>query len=296
MTDLKQFQPAPAAAEGSAGLSELERVELDLLVQGLYRVHRVDLRSYAPASLQRRLRRWLVLQGLPSFSAALHPLLRDAALVQTLLQQVTVGVTEMFRDPEVFGRLRSEVLPHLATSLAIKVWHAGCASGEEAFSMAILLREAGLEARSRIYGTDINEAALERARQGAYALESLRLATRNYQASGGQASFGDYYRVDQGLALMDPSLKHAMVFANHNAVGDADFGEMDLILCRNLLIYYDREAKAHCFTLLDRSLRVGGFLVLGAQETLELQSIAGRYQELAPGSRIYRKITATPAR
>lgn len=275
-----------------AGLTELDLIELDLLVQGLKRVHRLDLSAYAPASLRRRMRRWLQSQGLPSFAAAMHPLLRDAAMVQPLLQFVTVGVTEMFRDPAVFKLLRSEVLPQLATSLGIKIWHAGCSSGEEVYAMAILLREAGLEARCRIYATDINEAALERARTAAYSVEAMRLATRNYQASGGLQSFGDYYRVDQGSAFMDPDLKRGMVFANHNAVGDADFGEMDLILCRNLLIYYGREAKAHCLKLLDRSLRVGGFLVLGSQETLDLQPISGRYQEVGLNSRIYCKTAA----
>lgn len=274
----------------SQGLSEIDLVELDLLIQGLRRVHRIDLSAYAPDSLRRRLRRWREHQGLKSFAEAIHPLLRDAALVQSLLQFVTIGVTEMFRDPAVFKTLRAEALGELSTSLNIKVWHAGCSSGEEVYAMAILLREAGLLERSRIYATDINESALERARQGCCRIEAMRLATRNYQASGGLQTFGDYYRVENGIAKLDPQLRTGIVFANHNAVGDAEFGEMDLILCRNLMIYYDREAKLQCLNLLDRSLRIGGFLVLGSQETLGLSPMNDRYQELGQGLRIYRKL------
>jgi chemotaxis protein methyltransferase CheR len=273
-------------------MNKLELIELDLLVQGLLRVHGIDLRSYTAASLQRRMQRWLESQHLSSFSSALHPLLREPAMVQTMLQFITIGVTEMFRDPDIFKLLRSEIVPQLATSPRVRIWHAGCSSGEEAYSMAILLREAGLDMRCQIYCTDINDASLAAAQAGSYKLDSVRLATSNYQLSGGTQSFGDYFRVHLGMAVMDPALRKSMIFANHNVVSDADFGEMDVILCRNVLIYYGREAKLHSLRVMDSSLRVGGCLVLGSHETLELSPLAARYEEIALGSRIYRKLRA----
>lgn len=274
------------------GLTELELIELDLLVDAVLRVHGIDLRSYAAASLQRRMQRWLESRNLPSFSSALHTLLREPAMVQSLLQFITIGVTEMFRDPQVFQLLRSKVVPQLATSSRVRVWHAGCSSGEEAYSMAILLREAGLDIRCQIYCTDINEASLATAQAGTYKLDSVRAATTNYQLSGGMQSFGEYFRVHMGLAVIDPTLRKSMIFANHNVVSDADFGEMDLIFCRNVLIYYGREAKLHSLRIMDSSLRVGGYLVLGSHETLDISPFGTRYQELVSGSRVYQKLRA----
>jgi chemotaxis protein methyltransferase CheR len=278
--------------ETRRSLSELDLIELDLLVEALLRVHGIDLRSYAPAPLQRRMLRWLESQHLPSFSSALHTLLRDPAKVQILLQFITIGVTEMFRDPEVFQLLRNKIVPQLATSTRVRVWHAGCSSGEEAYSMAILLRESGLEKRCQIYCTDINEASLAAAQAGNFKLDSVRVATTNYQLSGGMQSFGEYFRVHLGLAVIDPALRKSMLFANHNVVSDADFGEMDLIFCRNVLIYYGREAKLHSLRVMDSSLRVGGYLVLGSHETLDISPLNTRYEELVTGSRIYLKLRA----
>ena len=236
--------------------------------------------AYAPEVLARRFQRWKDNKGFPSFSAALHPLLRDPAMMQSLLQFVTIGVTEMFRDPNVFKLLRSNVVPQLATSVRTRVWHVGCSSGEEAFSMAILLFEQNLHSHSQIYATDINETVLTSARSGTFKLESMKKATSNYHLSGGTRSFGDYFRVHQDKAVMDPMLKGSIVFANHNAVSDADFGAMDIIFCRNVLIYYGQSAKLYCLKLLDSSLRIGGFFGFGIARNLRVISTSRQLRRI----------------
>jgi len=268
----------------------LEQIELDLLIQGLLRVHGIDLTAYASPPLRRRLDAWLRHQGHQSYAQALYPLLRSPTLLQEMLQAVLIGFTEMFRDPPVFALLRQQVLPRLATSANINVWHAGCASGEEAYSMAVLLQEAGLGKRSRIYATDINEAGLDKARHGMLNAAQWQRAASNYKASGGAASLDDYFQMQAQQACPAAELQRQLVIAKHNAVRDANFAQVDLLLCRNLLIYYGSQTKDQCLQFLDRSLRNGGFLVLGLHETLALHPMAGRYAEVQAQSRVYRKL------
>lgn len=268
---------------------ELEDIEIRLLLGGVREVYGYDFFGYAEASLKRRIRQWLSTSGFPNLSVAQASLLRDAALFELFLRSLTVNVTEMFRDPLFFKSLREQVLPFLATYPFIKIWNAGCATGEEAYSMAILLHEAGLAGRYRIYATDINEAVLQKAREGVFRLADFQNFTRSYQKSGGQGEFSNYYMARYERALLMPELKQDIVFASHNLAADVEFGEMNLILCRNVMIYFKPALKERCLELFNRSLVPGGFLCLGTKEVLDGRAIAPKYSEVVAGQRIYRK-------
>lgn len=267
----------------------LQQIEMQLLISGLAQVYGVDLSACCAEPLERGMRRWLYHSPYPSFAHAIPDLLHQRNLAQALFGQVMVSVSEMFRDPQLFLQLRRQWLPALATQPSLNIWHAGCAAGEEVYSMAILLREAGLERRSRLYATDINDQVLQLAGEGRYSAASMARAAANYQASGGEGDFADYYRTEQAYAYLDPSLRRNMVLAAHNLLFDADFAAMDLIFCRNLLIYYQPSCRYHILDLLNRSLKDGGLLILGSSETLGDWPHAVQYQELERGSRVYCK-------
>ncbi|MBV6323347.1 CheR family methyltransferase [Duganella violaceipulchra] len=267
----------------------IEDVEIGLLLQGVRQVYGHDFGGYAEASFKRRLRLWLASSGHATFSQAQARLLRDPACFETLLQGITVNVTEMFRDPPFFLALRQKVIPFLQTYPFVKIWHAGCASGEEAYSMAILLQESGLAGRYRIYATDLNEAVLRRAREGIYPLKAMQAATRNYQLSGGTASFADYYTACYDNAMLASSLREHLVFVQHNLVTDSDVGEMNLVLCRNVMIYFKAELKDRCLRLFEHCLQPGGFLCLGMKERLDGRPQGRQYERFAPHLSIYRK-------
>lgn len=272
--------------------TELATLEMRLLVEGIQAVWGHDFRNYAESSLKRRMGHWLAESGYRTFSEAQSKLLRDRRLFESLLQAITVNVTEMFRDPPFFRALREHVVPVLRTYPFIKIWHAGCASGEEAYSLAIVMHEEGLSGRYRMYATDINELVLRRAASGMVATADMQKHTRNYQQSGGRASFADYYKVGAGGTALMPELLRDIVFAPHNLAVDQEFGEMHLVLCRNVMIYFKPALKARCFGLFDSSLVPGGFLCLGLKETLvatDLPPQCARYEEIAPRMRIYRK-------
>ena len=268
---------------------ELIDLEIKLLMEGIYQVYGYDFRDYSEASLRRRLTQWLSGSGFATFSLAQSQLLRDRVLFNTLLRGLTVNVSDMFRDPAFFKALRDQVVPHLQTYPFVKIWHAGCASGEEAYSMAILLLEEGLEGRFRIYATDINEEVLRKAREGIYPLKEMQRFTRNYQKAGGKCSFSDYYTARYDHAILNARLKENMVFAAHNLAVDADFGEMNLILCRNVMIYFKWPLKERVLRLFDNSLAPGGFLCLGTKESLDNHEISGRYEAITQRMQIYRK-------
>ena len=274
---------------GAMPVSEVENLEIRFLLEGLQHIYGYDFREYADASLRRRLTHWLAEAGFADFSLAQSRLLREPGLFRSLLQGITVNVTEMFRDPEFFKAVRTQVVPFLKTYPFVKIWHAGCASGEEAYSMAILLNEEGMAGRYRLYATDIDEAVLERAAEGIIPLADMRRSTRNYQQSGGHASFSDYYSARHDSAILASELKRNIVFAPHNLAADAEFGEMHVVFCRNVMIYFKPALKERCLRLFDNSLGPGGFLCLGTKETLERSDIGGRYDELARPLRIYRK-------
>ena len=268
---------------------ELEDVEIRLLLEGLQRVYGYDFRDYAEASIKRRLGHWLAESAFATFSQAQSDLLRDPQLFASLLQGITVNVTEMFRDPAFFKAIREQLVPFLKTYPFVKIWHAGCATGEEAYSMAIVLNEEGMAGRYRMYATDIDEAVLQRAQEGVLPMAEMQGYTRNYQKSGGRASFADYYTARYDRAILSAELKAGIVFAPHNLTSDAEFGEMNVVLCRNVMIYFKPALKERCLRLFDSSLLPGGFLCLGLKETLDGRETRGAYQELAPGLRIYRK-------
>ena len=268
---------------------DVENVEIRLLLEGIQQVYGYDFRDYADASMKRRLTHWLAESGFGTFSAAQSRLLRDPRVFESLLRGITVNVTEMFRDPAFFRALRAQVVPFLKTYPFVKIWHAGCATGEEAYSMAILLNEEGMSGHYRMYATDINEAVLQRAAEGIVGLADMQRFTRNYQKSGGIGSFADYYTARYGRAVLSGTLRKDIVFAPHNLAADSEFGEMHVVLCRNTMIYFKPALKERCLRLFDSSLLSGGFLCVGLKETLEGKSVGSRYQELVPGLRIFRK-------
>jgi len=267
----------------------VEDIEIELLLEGLQRVYGYDFRDYAEASIKRRLTHWLAESAFDTFSQAQSQLLREPTLFFSLLQGITVNVTEMFRDPSFFRALREQVIPFLKTYPFVKIWHAGCATGEEAYSMAILLNEEGMAGRYRMYATDIDEAVLARAAEGVMSMAEMQKYTRNYQKAGGKASFADYYTARYERAIISPELRKSIVFAPHNLAVDAEFGEMNMVLCRNVMIYFKPALKERCLRLFDNSLLPGGFLCLGLKETLENRKMGDRYDELLPMTRIYRK-------
>ncbi len=267
----------------------VEDLEIRLLLEGIHHVYGYDFREYAQSSIKRRLTHWLVESGFDTFSEAQSQLLRDRSLFENLLRGVTVNVTEMFRDPAFFKVVREQVVPFLKTYPFVKIWHAGCATGEEAYSMAILLNEEGMEGRYRMYATDINENVLHTAEEGVMPLSEMQLFTRNYQQSGGTSSFANYYTARYDRAILSASLKKDIVFSSHNLATDAAFGEMNMVLCRNVMIYFKPPLKERCLQLFDDSLLAGGFLCLGLKETLERKTINATYEELASNMRIYRK-------
>lgn len=268
---------------------EVEDIEIGLLLEGVFQVYGYDFREYGEASLRRRLTQWLNTSDFANFSEAQARVLREREVFIGLLEGITVNVSEMFRDPQFFKALREEVVPHLKTYPFIKIWVAGCATGEEAYSLAILLDEEGLEGHYRIYATDINEKVLRQAQEGIYPLDRMQQFTQRYQKSGGKRDFADYYTARYDRAILARQLRDHTVFASHNLAVDAGIGEMQMVLCRNLLIYFKTALKERVLALIDRNLANGGFLCLGMKETLSGRGIAGRYREMARGVRIYRK-------
>lgn len=268
---------------------ELFDIEIRLLLNGVRQVYGYDFTDYSEASIKRRITQWFASSGYDNLSFAQSVVLRDREAFDSLIRGITVNVSEMFRDPAFFKALREEVVPHLKTYPFVKIWHAGCASGEEAYSLAILLEEEGLNERFRMYATDINNEVLQKAQEGIYPLKDMQRYTRNYQSAGGKGTFSDYYSARYDHAIMMKSLRDRIVFASHNLAVDADFGEMHLILCRNVLIYFKPTLKERVLRLFDACLVPGGFLCLGLKETLDGRRIASRYAEKVPRMRIYRK-------
>ncbi|MCP4695055.1 MAG: protein-glutamate O-methyltransferase CheR, partial [Desulfobacterales bacterium] len=241
---------------------ENQKIEIDLLLRAIYLKYGYDFRSYARASVRRRILHRLALSGFDSISHMLHEVLRDKAVFETLLMDLSINVTEMFRDPSFYKAFRRRVIPLLKDRSYIKIWHAGCSSGQEVYSMAILLKEEGLYENARIYATDFNEEVLLKAKEAIYPIDRLKDYTRNYKAAGGLESFADYYTARYDYVIMDRSLKKNILFSDHNLVTDGVFGEMDVIVCRNVLIYFNRELQNRVLTLFLDSLGERGFLCL----------------------------------
>ncbi len=269
---------------------ELEAVEIDLLLEAVFRRYGYDFRSYARASVVRRLRQLLEQTGIASIGELIPKLLHEPAFFQELLAAFSITVSGMFRDPEFWFSLRENVAPLLRTYPFIRVWVAGCACGEEAYSMAILLKEEGLAAHATIYATDINDQALATAKEGIYPLRQVREYSENYQKSGPHDSFSRYCHASHDHVIMSRELKKSITFAKHNLVSDQVFAEMHLILCRNVMIYFNQELKDRVLRLLDSSLIRSGFLCLGAKESLRFSPSDSLCEEIDSRNKIYRKL------
>lgn len=268
---------------------EIEAIEIDLLLEAIYRRYGYDFRNYARASMERRIQHGMERLGCQQVSELTRRILYEPAFFQELIASFSITVTEMFRDPEVYAFLRRQVVPYLATYPFIKVWHAGCATGEEVYSLAIMLAEEGILERTTIYATDFNETALQTAREGIYPIDRLKGYGENYQKSGGRQTLANYYHAEYDSVIMDKGLKKNITFARHNLVSDQVFGEMNLIVCRNVLIYFNRRLQEQVLTLFDDSLVGNGFLCLGSKESLRFSSLVGKYKELDPHLKVYRK-------
>ena len=268
-----------------------EEIEIRLLLEALYLRYHYDFRNYAMSSIRRRLRQAREQLELPSFSAMQERLLRDPAMLPQLLRFLTVQVSDMFRDPDYFRAIRERVIPHLRTYPSLKVWIAGCSSGEELYSMVILFREEGLEDRTLFYATDINQEALQAAEAGVYPIERVQSFTANHQRSGGRTSLSDYYQAAYGRVSFDKSLRRNVVFSDHSLVTDAVFGEMNLISCRNVLIYFDNDLKDRVLGLFRDSLAHRGFLGLGAKESVRFSAEAASFADFVREEKIYQRVT-----
>ncbi|HET7747666.1 MAG TPA: protein-glutamate O-methyltransferase CheR [Vicinamibacteria bacterium] len=266
----------------------LEDLEIRLLLEGVHEHWGFDFRDYAPASLRRRLRHFMADEDVRTVSQLQDRVLHDRAARDRLVMALTVSVTSMFRDPELYRVFRQRAVPLLRTYPLVRLWHAACATGEEVYSLAILLEEEGLYERCRIYATDINHEALRRASLGDVPLSAMRENTANYLRAGGRRTFADYYSAGTERARLDPALRRNVVFAEHNLVTDGSFNEFNVIFCRNVLIYFQKTLQERVHALLHHSLVRFGFLALGARETVEFTAFQDRYQEL--GQRLYRKV------
>ena len=266
-----------------------DRGALTALLDAIYRVYHHDFRRYAAASMRRRVEASLAPLGCATVDALRDRVVRDPGLFAALLRFLTVQVSDLFRDPAYYRALRDRVVPYLATYAALKIWVAGCATGEEAYSLAIVLLEAGLLDRALIYATDIHPESLRIAEAGVYATERFAGFSDNYRLSGGRASLADYYAAAYGGAVLDRRLRKAIVFSDHSLATDNAFAEVQLVSCRNVLIYFDRGLRDRALGVLYASLCHRGFLGLGLKETLRFTSHASVFTELDPTARIYRR-------
>lgn len=271
-------------------MDDLETIEIQLLLEGIYRHYGFDFRDYVIASLRRRIWNVVKAEGLATISALQDRVLHDPAAMERFLLSLSVNVTSMFRDPSFYLTFRTRVVPLLRTYPFIRIWHAGCSTGEEVYSMAILLQEEGLYERCRIYATDMNEAVLGRARAGIFPLNRMQEYTANYLRAGGKRSFSEYYTAAYDGAIFRPQLQEHVVFSQHNLAMDSSFNEFNVILCRNVLIYFNERLQERVHNLLHASMVMFGVLGLGQQETIRFNQHEASYEELARGEKLYRRI------
>jgi chemotaxis protein methyltransferase CheR len=267
----------------------LAEEDIDLLLTDLVDIYGYDFTHYTRASLKRRINRLWQLDKFPSFAELRYRVRSDADYLKRFVEELTVNVTEMFRDPLFYRTLRTAVLPTLAAKPFIRIWHAGCSTGEEVYSMAILLKEANLLHKTLLYATDLNTEVLEKARMGIFQLTHMKQYSENYILSGGRNDFSTYYTAQYGYVKFPEELSQRMVFSTHNLVSDRSFNEFDLILCRNVLIYFDKTLQDHVLRLFDASMGPLGYLALGAKETLKFSSLQATYKQVDM-EKIWRKL------
>ena len=269
---------------------EISDEEVELLLNEVVTVYGYDFTSYSTASVKRRINRLFVLDHFKNFDDFRKRVLHDKNYIRRFVQEITVNVTEMFRDPLFYKLIREQVLPVLATYPFIRIWHAGCSTGEEVYSMAILLKEAGIMHKSLLYATDINPGVLDHVVKGIYPLRSLKQFSENYILSGGKEDFSSYYTAKYDLAKLDDQLRSKMIVSTHNLVSDRSFNEFQLIICRNVLIYFNKNLQDSVLTLFDNSLEPRGYLALGSKEQIKFSSIGKNYEQLDPKEKVWRKL------
>ncbi|GLI21438.1 chemotaxis protein methyltransferase CheR [Xanthobacter flavus] len=287
-TDDQDDPPPPAAMASARDALALETIEVDLFVEALFRRYGYDFRDYGKASLTRRVRNLATGFGAATISDLTARMLHAPERLPDIISGLSVPVSEFFRDPHVFLALKERVFPLLASYPEINIWQAGCAHGEEIYSLAILLTEAGLYERTRIFATDISKAALNRAAEGIYPLQEAREAGRRYRAAGGSASFSDYFHARYELMKLDQRLAANVTFAEHNLVTDGVFCEAHLVLCRNVLIYFTTPLQDKVLQRFAQSLVRGGFLCIGTRENLEFSQARNRFQLIDGAAQLYR--------
>lgn len=264
-------------------------MEIDLLLEAVFRLSGFDFRQYNRSSIARRIYNRMKINSIPTISQMIEKVVHEEGFLEQLLNDFSINVTEMFRNPSFFKAFREKVIPQIREYPEIRIWHAGCATGEEVFSMAILLEEEGLIDKAVIYATDMNEHVLEKAKQGAFPIHRMQAYTKNYMLAGGIHAFSEYYETDYQFAYFRPSLLKNIIFAQHNLVTDQSFNEFHVIICRNVLIYFSPELQSQVHHLFYDSISKNGFLGLGDKETLRFEEIIAKYKEVVGKERIYQK-------
>ncbi|MEO5967749.1 MAG: protein-glutamate O-methyltransferase CheR [Ferruginibacter sp.] len=268
---------------------DIDDSDIDILIYEVLETSGYDFSNYSRASFKRRVGRLLDLDKFKSLEHLRHVIKTDKKYLQRFVEEITVNVTEMFRDPEFYNTLRNKILPQLATKPFIRIWHAGCSTGEEVYSMAILLKEANILDKSLIYATDINPGVLLAAKKGIYPLKNMKLNSENYIECCGKEDFSSFYTAQYDRAIINDSLKKKIIFSTHNLVSDRSFNEFQIILCRNVLIYFDKTLQNKVLKVFDQSLENLGFLALGSKETLRFSNIMENYIQI-DNQKIWKKI------
>jgi len=263
--------------------------EVEYLIKDVHELYGYDFSQYSRASFKRRINRICLIDRFTSYAELRYTVMNDPEYLKRFVEEITVNVTEMFRDPSFFKALREDILPQLGTYPLIRIWVAGCSTGEEAYSIAILLKEAGLYHKCLIYGTDINPSVLEKARAGVFPIQQMKLYTENYILSGGKKEFSDYYTANYDSVRFDSSLKEKLILSTHNLVSDSSFNSFQLIICRNVLIYFDKTLQERVFKLFDESLENLGYLALGSKETLRFSNLDKNYHQV-DDQKIWKKV------
>jgi chemotaxis protein methyltransferase CheR len=263
--------------------------ETDILLKDLFEIHGYDFTNYSRASLKRRIDRLYALDKFPSFAELRYRLSSDPGYLKRFVEEITVNVTEMFRDPLFYKKLRTVIVPTINAKPFIRIWHAGCSTGEEVYSMAILLKEENLLHKTLLYATDINPEVLDKAKKGVFSLSYMKQYSENYMLSGGHHDFSSYYTANYGQAKFNEELSEKIIFSTHNLVSDRSFNEFDIILCRNVLIYFDKDLQNKVLQLFDDSLSKLGYLALGTKETIKFSMIENKFKQVEK-EKIWRKI------
>jgi chemotaxis protein methyltransferase CheR len=269
--------------------TELERVEINLLLKGIYLKYGLDFQNYTFSSIRRRIWHRVKAEKLETITSLLEKVLHDPQTMKRLNADFSINVTEMYRDPSFFQTFREKIVPVLRELPSIRIWHAGCSTGEEVFSMAILLHEEGLYEKARIYATDMNSHVIKKAQSGKFPIRRMKSYTSNYINSGGKTAFSEYYYIDDNFACFHEYLAQNIVFAQHNLVTDGSFNEFHIIICRNVLIYFNRHLQNRVHQLFYESLTNSGFLGLGNREGLTYTNYSNHYLEVDKNEKIYQK-------